>query len=54
MQSTGAYNYAMASNYNRFTKPACVFVQDGQADLVSRRETLDDVVRLDVIPDRLA
>jgi diaminopimelate decarboxylase len=54
VQSTGAYNYAMASNYNRFTKPACVFVRDGRADLVSRRETLDDVVRLDVIPDRLA
>ena len=52
--STGAYNYAMASNYNRFTKPACVFVQNGQADLVSVRETLDDVVRLDRIPDRLA
>lgn len=53
VQSTGAYNYVMASNYNRFTKPACVFVQDGQADLVSRRETLDDVVRLDVVPERL-
>jgi diaminopimelate decarboxylase len=54
VQSTGAYNAAMASNYNRFTKPACVFVQDGQADLVSRRETLDDVVRLDIVPERLA
>lgn len=53
VQSTGAYNYAMASNYNRFTKPACVFVQNGQADLVSRRETLDDVLRLDLIPERL-
>lgn len=53
VQSTGAYNYVMASNYNRFTKPACVFVQGGQADLVSRRETLDDVVRLDLIPERL-
>ncbi len=53
VQSTGAYNYAMASNYNRFTKPACVFVQNGQADLVSRRETLEDVLRLDVIPERL-
>jgi len=52
--STGAYNYVMASNYNRFTKPACVFVRDGKADLTSRRETLDDLVRLDVIPDRLA
>ena len=54
VQSTGAYNYAMASNYNRFTKPACVFVRDGQADLVSHRETLDDVLRLDEIPARLA
>ena len=54
VQSTGAYNYVMASNYNRFTKPACVFVQDGKADLVSRRETLDDVVRLDIVPERLA
>ncbi len=54
VQSTGAYNYAMASNYNRFTKPACVFVSGGHADLVSRRETLDDVVRLDIIPERLA
>ena len=54
VQSTGAYNYVMASNYNRFTKPACVFVRDGQADLVSRRETLDDVVRLDILPERLS
>jgi len=53
VQSTGAYNYAMASNYNRFTKPACVFVSDGRASLVSRRETLDDVVRLDLIPEHL-
>ncbi|MDQ2798094.1 MAG: diaminopimelate decarboxylase, partial [Armatimonadota bacterium] len=54
VQSTGAYNYVMASNYNRFTKPACVFVKDGHADLVSRRETLDDVVRLDIVPERLS
>ncbi len=53
VQSTGAYNAVMASNYNRFTRPACVFVQAGQADLVSRRETLDDVVRLDIVPERL-
>lgn len=53
VQSTGAYNYAMASNYNRFTKPACVFVVDGHADIVSVRETLEDVVRLDRVPERL-
>ncbi len=54
VQSTGAYNFAMASNYNRFVKPACIFVRGGRADLVSRRETLDDVVRLDIVPERLA
>ncbi len=54
VQSTGAYNYVMASNYNRFPKPACVFVRDGKATLVSRRETLDDVVRLDVLPEMAA
>ena len=54
VQSTGAYNYVMASNYNRFAKPACVFVKDGKADLTSRRETLDDLVRLDLLPERLS
>jgi diaminopimelate decarboxylase len=53
-QSTGAYNYSMASNYNRFRKPACVFVIDGKADLVSARETLEDLTRLDIVPERLA
>jgi diaminopimelate decarboxylase len=51
VQSTGAYNYAMASNYNRFQRPACVFVKDGKSRLISRRETLEDVVRLDVTLD---
>ncbi len=54
VQSTGAYTYAMASNYNRFTKPAMVLVNDGTTDLIVTRETLDDQVRHDVIPDRLA
>ncbi|HEY3398014.1 MAG TPA: diaminopimelate decarboxylase [Armatimonadota bacterium] len=52
--STGAYNYAMASNYNRFCRPAMVLVNEGQADLIVRRETLDDVVAQDVVPERLA
>ena len=51
--STGAYNYSMASNYNRFPRPAMVLVQEGQADLIVRRESLDDLVRQDVIPQRL-
>ena len=50
---TGAYNYSMASNYNRFPRPAMVLVKDGQADLIVRRESLDDLVRQDVIPERL-
>lgn len=45
---TGAYAYSMASNYNRLPRPAVVFVRDGDARVVVRRETLDDLVRLDV------
>lgn len=50
---TGAYNYAMASNYNRIRRPAVVFVKDGQADLAVKRESLHDIVANDVIPQRL-
>ncbi|MFN5600675.1 MAG: diaminopimelate decarboxylase, partial [Acidimicrobiaceae bacterium] len=45
---TGAYGYAMASNYNKVLRPAVVFVRNGSARLVIRRETPDDLVRLDV------
>ena len=45
---TGAYGYAMASNYNKVPRPAIVFVSDGSARLVTRRETFEDLVRLDV------
>lgn len=51
--NTGAYNYSMASNYNRVQKPAMVLVNDSQADIIIKRETLDDLVSHDVIPDRL-
>jgi diaminopimelate decarboxylase len=44
---TGAYGYAMASNYNKVTRPAVVFVRAGQARRVVRRESPDDLVRLD-------
>ncbi|MBC8136980.1 MAG: diaminopimelate decarboxylase, partial [Fibrella sp.] len=53
VQTTGAYNQAMASNYNRFTRPAVVFVRNGTADVVVERETLDDVIRQDRLPARL-
>lgn len=46
--STGAYNYSMSSNYNRLTKPAVVFVQDGKARVVVKRETYEDLIRNDV------
>jgi len=51
--STGAYHYSMANNYNRYTRPAVVFVQNGQADLVVKRETYEDLIRNDIIPERL-
>jgi diaminopimelate decarboxylase len=44
---TGAYGYSMASNYNKVPRPAVVFVSDGKAHVVIRRETYDDLVRLD-------
>ena len=42
--STGAYNYSMASNYNRNLKPAMVMVKDGKARLIVKRETYDNLV----------
>lgn len=51
---TGAYNYSMASNYNRIRRPAVVFVKDGESDVVVKRESLDDIVLNDVIPARIA
>ncbi len=51
--STGAYNYAMASNYNRFCRPAMVLVNEGKAEIIVARETLDDVMAQDVVPERL-
>jgi diaminopimelate decarboxylase len=54
VQTTGAYNHAMASNYNRLARPTVVFVQNGQADVVYERETLDDLLRQDRVPARLA
>jgi diaminopimelate decarboxylase len=53
VQTTGAYNYSMASNYNRLPRPAAVLVSNGRADLIVRRETLADLVRCDRVPARL-
>lgn len=46
--ATGAYGYAMANNYNRFRKPAVVGVRGGEARLLVRRQTLEDLVQLDI------
>lgn len=51
--NTGAYNYSMASNYNRFQKPAVVLVNNSQSDIIVNRESLDDLISHDVVPIRL-
>ncbi len=48
VNGTGAYNYTMSSNYNRIRKPAVVFVENGKARLVVKRETYEDLIRNDV------
>jgi diaminopimelate decarboxylase len=45
--ATGAYTYSMASNYNRYTRPALVFVREGSAQVAVERETMADLVRHD-------
>lgn len=51
--STGAYNYSMASNYNRNFVPPVVLVKDGKADYIVKPQTYEDLVRNDVIPESL-
>ena len=51
--STGAYNYSMASNYNRNPIPPVILVLNGEADYIVKPQTYDDIIRNDVVPDRL-
>lgn len=46
--ATGAYNYSMASNYNRIPRPAAVMVKDGNSRVIINRETYEDLVKKDV------
>ena len=46
--ATGAYNYSMASNYNRIPRPAMVAVSEGKSKVVIKRETYEDLIRNDV------
>jgi diaminopimelate decarboxylase len=50
---TGAYNYSMASNYNRIPRPAAVLVQDGSSEVIIDRETYADLVKNDRLPAHL-
>ncbi|MGK7872216.1 MAG: diaminopimelate decarboxylase [Xenococcaceae cyanobacterium] len=53
VMGTGAYNYSMASNYNRLPRPAAVLVNQGEANLILQRETYEDLMRQDRLPERL-
>ncbi|MFN3255679.1 MAG: diaminopimelate decarboxylase [Ilumatobacter sp.] len=51
MPVTGAYGHSMGSNYNKITRPPVVFCADGDARLVVRRETFDDLLATDLFDD---
>ena len=46
--ATGAYNYSMASNYNRIPRPAMISVSNGEAKVVIKRETYEDLIKNDL------
>lgn len=51
--NTGAYTFSMASNYNRIPRPAVVLVSGGRADVIAERQTYDDLLRGETIPEHL-
>lgn len=51
--STGAYHFSMFSHYNRHLRPAVVFINGGLTELVVKRETLEDLIRPELIPPHL-
>lgn len=53
VMGTGAYNYSMASNYNRLPRPAAVVVSAGESNFILQRETYQDLIRQDCLPARL-
>jgi diaminopimelate decarboxylase len=46
---SGAYNISQSCNYNAFYKPAVIMVKDGEARLIRRKETIEDLIRCDVV-----
>ena len=53
VMGTGAYNYSMSSNYNRLPRPAAVLVGNGEASVILQRESYQDLIRQDCLPERL-
>ncbi|WP_164100561.1 diaminopimelate decarboxylase [Candidatus Laterigemmans baculatus] len=51
LENAGAYGFVMASNYNSKTRPAEVLIEDGEAKLIRRRETFEDLIRGEIIPE---
>ncbi|WP_427814903.1 diaminopimelate decarboxylase (plasmid) [Enterococcus sp. 22-H-5-01] len=51
--STGAYGYSMASNYNKLVIPAVVLAKNGKAEVIVKRQTLDQIIQNEVIPESL-
>ncbi len=51
--TTGAYNYSMASNYNRNVHPAMVLVNNGTDSLIIKRQTYEEITANDVVPEYL-
>jgi diaminopimelate decarboxylase len=45
---SGAYHLSMSSNYNGARRPAVVWLEKGKAQLIQRRETVDDLIRRDI------
>ncbi|MDY7002873.1 MAG: diaminopimelate decarboxylase [Cyanobacteriota bacterium] len=54
VMATGAYNYSMASNYNRLPRPAGVLVSNDEVNVILQRETYQDLLSHDVLPERIA
>ena len=51
--ATGAYNYSMASNYNKLPIPAVVLVNSGRAEIIVKRQSYEQLIQNDVVPDWL-
>ena len=51
--ATGAYNRSMASNYNRLPRPAVVLASEGRADVIVPRQSYDDLIRGESLPEHL-